>query len=64
MQDIVLVPVRPGQLYLPHVQVQQTYPGPSAEGNGSLVCETYVDNAAEAIEVLPAKSTAMAMIAM
>ncbi|ORX34725.1 trafficking protein particle complex subunit 10 [Kockovaella imperatae] len=60
--SIVLVPVRAGRLNLPVVQIHPVNPKDSADG--SLICETYVDNAAESIEVFPAKSSAMALIPM
>ena len=56
-REIVLVPMRSGRLFLPIVTVNLASP----EEDG-LISETYLENAVEAIEVLPAKSGGVAMI--
>ena len=59
---MMLVPVRAGSLYLPNIQVQHaslTEP-PNAESDP--ICETWVENAAEAINVLPIKSSATMLV--
>jgi len=56
-REIVLVPMRSGRLFLPIVTVNLANPG-----EGGLISETYLENAVEAIEVLPAKSGGVAMI--
>jgi hypothetical protein len=74
-QELVLVPVRPGRLFLPAVHVH-LLPKPSSAANGfraggntatartasrqgqgpdaGVVCETFVVNAGEVVDVLPA----------
>jgi hypothetical protein len=62
-QQIVLVPMRSGSLFLPTVTVQLLSSSVSAsDPAGELVCETYVENAAETIDVLPAKAVVTALI--
>ena len=56
-REIVLVPMRSGRLFLPIVTVNLANPG-----EDGLISETYLENAVEAIEVLPAKSGGVAMI--
>ncbi|KAK8845493.1 hypothetical protein IAR55_006206 [Kwoniella newhampshirensis] len=62
-QQIVLVPMRPGTLFLPSVHVAILPPTTDAwnqvptHANGSeeMLCETYVENAGESLRVLPAE---------
>lgn len=58
--EIVLVPMRPGHLFLPNVVVSLLHP--EAEGADGLMSETHVENAAEALEILPAKGGGVAFI--
>ena len=44
--------MRSGPLYFPPVLVQ-----PVSQNQDGLTCETYVENAAEAVNVLPVKSS-------
>nr|XP_031863557.1 uncharacterized protein CI109_000809 [Kwoniella shandongensis]KAA5530629.1 hypothetical protein CI109_000809 [Kwoniella shandongensis] len=68
VQQIVLVPMRPGTLFLPsvHVALLHNTTDPHAHGGGwtheqshsqkeEMLCETYVENAAESLRILPAK---------
>jgi hypothetical protein len=57
-REIVLVPMRSGRLFLPIVTVNLA----DSKGEDGLISETYLENAVEAIEVLPAKSGGVAMI--
>jgi len=57
-REIVLVPMRSGRLFLPIVTVNLA----DSKGEDVLISETYLENAVEAIEVLPAKSGGVAMI--
>jgi hypothetical protein len=57
-REIVLVPMRSGQLFLPIVTVNLADSG----GEDGLISETYLENAAEALEILPARSGGVAMI--
>ena len=56
--EIVLVPMRSGNLYLPNVVVNLLAP----DSSDDLMSETYVENAAETLEVLPAKGGGVAFI--
>ena len=56
-QRVVLVPMRSGSLFLPTVSIQLLQPN-----QDGMICETYVENAAEAVDVLPAKSSATILI--
>lgn len=58
VREIVLVPMRSGRLFLPIVTVNLA----DSKGEDGLISETYLENAVEAIEVLPAKSGGVAMI--
>ena len=60
-QQIVLVPMRSGTLFLPSVSIQHVSGAqhPDAE---PLVCETYVENAAEVVHVLPSKRSIIALV--
>ncbi len=58
-QQVVLVPMRAGSLSLPAVTVQLLSPL-----DNRITCETYVENAAEAVHVLPAKSLTTVLIPM
>jgi len=74
-QEIVLVPMRPGALFLPNVAVS-LLPSTSRDSTGfaiaggeasgqegqRLMCETYVSNAAETVRVLPAKGSVTALV--
>lgn len=57
-REIVLVPMRSGHLFLPIVTVNLANSG----GEDGLISETYLENAVEALEILPAKSGGVAMI--
>jgi hypothetical protein len=57
-REIVLVPMRPGHLFLPVVTVNLA----ESNVNDGLISETYLEHAVEAVEVLPAKSGGVAMI--
>jgi hypothetical protein len=57
-REIVLIPMRSGRLFLPIVTVNLA----DSKGEDGLISETYLENAVEAIEVLPAKSGGVAMI--
>ena len=57
-REIVLVPMRSGRLFLPIVTVNLA----DSKGEDGLISETYLENAVDAIEVLPAKSGGVAMI--
>lgn len=75
-QEIVLVPVRPGRLFLPtvHTHLLQAPSGSrnrrlsvvavsGEEGEPSaIVCETFVENAAEVVHVLPAMKTRTVLV--
>jgi hypothetical protein len=50
--------MRSGSLFLPTVTVQLLSPA----GEQGLICETYVENAAQVIDVLPAKAVVTALI--
>lgn len=50
--------MRSGRLFLPIVTVNLA----DSKGEDGLISETYLENAVEAIEVLPAKSGGVAMI--
>jgi hypothetical protein len=50
--------MRSGRLFLPIVTVNLA----DSQGDDGLISETYLENAVEAIEVLPAKSGGVAMI--
>lgn len=50
--------MRSGRLFLPIATVNLA----DSKGEDGLISETYLENAAEAIEVLPAKSGGVAMI--
>jgi hypothetical protein len=50
--------MRSGRLFLPIVTVNLA----DSRGEDGLISETYLENAVEAIEVLPAKSGGVAMI--
>ena len=50
--------MRSGRLFLPIVTVNLADP----KGEDGLISETYLENAVDAIEVLPAKSGGVAMI--
>ncbi|WWD09044.1 hypothetical protein V865_007164 [Kwoniella europaea PYCC6329] len=63
-QEIILIPMRSGKLFLPTVTIQllsaptnAAYQGQakSQMDNDELLCETYFENAAEYMTVLPAK---------
>ena len=55
--------MRPGALALPNVVVSIT-PRPETAQDPSqlLICETFVENAAESVRVLPAKRTVTAIV--
>ncbi|RXK36754.1 hypothetical protein M231_05989 [Tremella mesenterica] len=55
--SLVLVPMRPGHLFFPHVQTQL-----SDLKVTEMICETYVENAAESVEVLPARGGVTAVV--
>jgi hypothetical protein len=64
--EITLIPMRPGPLLLPTVTTA-ILPSSSSDsvnrGNDEqLLCETYLENAAEVVRVLPAKKTVRVMI--
>ncbi|WVQ80318.1 hypothetical protein IAT38_002423 [Cryptococcus sp. DSM 104549] len=76
-QQIILVPIRAGNLFLPNVTVQLLDPGSArparsapAQGQAQVqstpevLCESHVENAAQAIRVLPAKREATAMVSI
>lgn len=50
--------MRSGRLFLPIVTVNLA----DSKGEDGLISETYLENAVEAIEILPAKSGGVAMI--
>nr|XP_019048846.1 hypothetical protein I302_02625 [Kwoniella bestiolae CBS 10118]OCF27776.1 hypothetical protein I302_02625 [Kwoniella bestiolae CBS 10118] len=62
-QRIIIIPMRSGKLFLPTVTIQllstltnnNTNQGKSQMDNDELLCETYFENSAEYITVLPAK---------
>jgi len=57
IQQVVLVPMRAGSLFLPSVSVHLL--SPREDG---VTCETYVENAAETVNVLPAKSSTTVLV--
>lgn len=77
-QDIVLVPVRSGKLFLPAVHARLLKPksvldgrrssvdranGHSSEDAGDgIICETHVENAAEVIDVLSATKSRTVLV--
>lgn len=63
-KDIVLVPMRAGRLFLPTVSVQYLPDDQVGDGGEKLLCETHVENAAEVINVLPAKGMTTILIPM
>ncbi|ORY22633.1 hypothetical protein BCR39DRAFT_551248 [Naematelia encephala] len=63
--DIVLVPMRSGIIFFPAVSVHLLDPpsvNTSSPGEDPPICETYVSNAAEYINVLPAKGSTTALV--
>lgn len=57
-REIVLVPMRAGRLFLPAINVNLV----QSSMEDGLISETYVDNAVEAMEILPAKNGGVALI--
>lgn len=54
----MLVPTRAGRLFLPAINVNLV----DAHIHDGLISETYVDNAADAMVILPARSAGVALI--
>ncbi|WRT63733.1 uncharacterized protein IL334_000656 [Kwoniella shivajii] len=70
-QIIILIPLKSGQLFLPNVNIQLLQ-NPNSNSNPNLgiesdrqtqlLCETYFENAAQSITVLPAKKEVNAIV--
>ena len=61
--QLTLLPMRPGALTLPNVVVSIIPPANMQQQPGQLlICETFVENAAEAVRVLPAQRTVTAIV--
>lgn len=60
--QLTLVPMRPGTLALPNVAVSIIPRPGSRDPSQLLICETFVENAAEAIRVLPAARAMSAIV--
>nr|XP_018266801.1 uncharacterized protein I303_00779 [Kwoniella dejecticola CBS 10117]OBR88959.1 hypothetical protein I303_00779 [Kwoniella dejecticola CBS 10117] len=69
--DIILIPMRSGQLFLPTINIgllsnsnsaHNTHQGRSGSNENELLCETYFENAAECMMVLPCKKEINAFV--
>ncbi|WVQ76341.1 hypothetical protein IAR50_006006 [Cryptococcus sp. DSM 104548] len=67
-QDIILLPLRSGSLFLPNVTVQpiDDLAAPDApnqsQARSQVLCESFVENAAEVVRVLPAQKEVTALV--